>query len=125
MSLGAGLRNITAFGALTADAALVALAVVVGGAWPAGAQDGAYSPEFTSDTKPKNPEGKIWREWPFIGTPRTPNALNDGQPSFPEFQFVYIDPLNWEHHKKTGQFREGAVLAKELTGVRAPRGPII
>ncbi len=123
MSLGAGLRNITAFGALTADAALVALAVVVGGAWPAGAQDGSYLPEFTSDKKLKNPEGKIWREWPFIGTPITPNALNEGQVPFPGFHIVYIDPLSWEHDNRTRQFREGAVLAKELTGLRAPRGP--
>ncbi len=94
MSLSAGLRNITAFDALTAAAVLVARAVVVVRSWP-------------------------------VGTPLTPNALNEGQAPFPEFYIVYIDPLSWEHYKKTGQVREGTVLAKEITGVRAPRGPII
>jgi hypothetical protein len=122
MSLSADLRNITAFVALTTAAALVAVAVLVGGAWPAGAQDGSYSPEFTSDKQLKLPEGKIWREWPYVGSLVTPNALNDGQAPFPEHHMIYIDPVSWEHYKKTGQFREGTVLAKELTRVRAPDG---
>ncbi len=122
MSLGAGLRIITAFGALTAVAALVALAIVGGGAWPAGAQDGSYSPEFTSDKRLKIPEGKIWREWPYVGSLVTPNTLNDGQAPFPEHHIIYIDPVSWAHYKKTGEFREGTVIAKELTLVRAPDG---
>ena len=35
---------------------------------------------------------------------------------------VYVDPVSWAHYKKTGEFREGTVLAKELTRVRAPDG---
>ena len=122
MSLSAGLRILTAFGALTAVAALVALAVVGGGAWPAGAQDMTYTPEFTSDKQLKIPEGKIWREWTYVGSLVTPNVLNNGQAPFPEHHMVYIDPVSWEHYKKTGVFREGTVLAKELTRVRAPDG---
>ncbi len=82
----------------------------------------AYTPEFTGDKQLKLPEGKIWREWIYVGTPLTPNALNGGQAPFPEFHIVYIDPVSWEHYKKTGEFREGTVIAKELTLVRAPDG---
>ena len=106
---------------LSTAAALVALAVV-GGAEPADAQDGSYSPKFTSNKNLMIPEGKIWREWPYVGSLVTPNALNEGQAPFPEHHIVYIDPVSWEHYKKTGQFREGTVIAKELTQVRAPDG---
>jgi len=82
----------------------------------------AYTPEFTSDKQLQLPEGKIWREWLYVGSLVTPNALNDGQAPFPEQHMIYIDPVSWEHYKKTGEFREGAVLAKELTRVRAPDG---
>ncbi len=30
--------------------------------------------------------------------------------------------MSWEEYKKTGEFREGTVIAKELTRVRAPDG---
>ncbi len=118
MSRNLILRNITGFG----TAALVAFALVMGGAGPTVAQDGSYSPEFTSDKKLKVPEGKIWREWPYVGSLVTPNALNDGQAPFPEHHIIYIDPVSWEEYKKTGEFREGTVIAKELTRVRAPDG---
>ena len=38
-----------------------------------------------------------------------------GEAAFPEFHSVYIDPISWEHWKKTGEFREGTMFAKELT----------
>ncbi len=82
----------------------------------------AYTPEFTSDKQLKLPEGKIWREWLYVGSLVTPNALNDGEAPFPEHHMVYIDPVSWAHYKKTGEFREGTVIAKELTRVRAPDG---
>jgi hypothetical protein len=59
----------------------------------------------------------VWREWPYVGTPLTPNALNGGEAPFPEFHSVYIDPLSWQHWRQTGEFREGTVLAKELVTV--------
>ncbi len=114
--------TIPSIGTAVAAAALVALAVGGGSAGPAGAQDGSYSPEFTSDKKLKLPEGKIWRDWPYVGSLVTPNALNDGQAPFPEHHIIYIDPVSWAHYKKTGEFREGTVIAKELTLVRAPDG---
>ena len=78
-------------------------------------------PEFTDDKMLKLPGGKIWREWPFVGSLVTPNVLNGGEAPFPEHHIVYIDPESWAHYKKTGEFRDGTVLAKELTLIRAPR----
>lgn len=107
---------------LSPSAAAVALIVIASGAWTATAQDAVYAPEFTSDKMLKIPDGKVWREWPFVGSLVTPNALNDGNAPFPEHHMIYIDPVSWAHYKKTGEFREGTVLAKELTRVRAPDG---
>ena len=58
-----------------------------------------------------------YREWIYVGTPLTPNDMNDGKAAFPEFHNVYIDPKSWAHWKKTGQFRDGTILVKELVGV--------
>ena len=68
---------------------------------------------------------KDYREWVFVGAPVTPNDMNDGKAVFPEFHNVYIDPTSWNHWKKTGEFRDGTVIVKELVGVgskSAPRG---
>jgi len=88
---------------------------------PASAQE-VYTPQFTSDGKLIRPEKPIWREWQFVGSLVTPNALNDGNAPFPEHHMVYIEPVSWAYYKKTGKFREGTVLAKELAFVRAPDG---
>lgn len=61
------------------------------------------------------PEG--YREWVYVGTPLTPNELNDGKAAFPEFHNVYIDPKSFKHWKKTGEFRDGTVIIKELLSV--------
>jgi hypothetical protein len=58
-----------------------------------------------------------YREWIYVGTPVTPNELNDGKAAFPEFHSVYIDPASWKHYKKTGKFRDGTILVKELISV--------
>lgn len=58
-----------------------------------------------------------YREWVYVGTPVTPNELNDGKAAFPEFHNVYMDPDSWKHWKKTGSFREGTILIKELVSV--------
>jgi len=60
-----------------------------------------------------------YREWVYVGTPLTPDDLNDGKAAFPEFHNVYIDPESWSHWKKTGEFRDGTILMKELVGVGA------
>lgn len=58
-----------------------------------------------------------YREWVYVGTPVTPNELNDGKAAFPEFHNVYIDPKSWAHWKETGTFRDGTILVKELVSV--------
>lgn len=58
-----------------------------------------------------------FREWIYVGTPVTPNDLNDGKAAFPEHHNVYIDPGSWAHWKKTGEFRDGTILIKELVSV--------
>ena len=58
-----------------------------------------------------------FREWIYVGTPVTPNELNDGKAAFPEHHNVYIDPDSWAHYKRTGEFRDGTVLIKELISV--------
>ena len=73
--------------------------------------------KFNASGEMIRPEG--WREWIYVGTPVTPNSLNPPEAAFPEMHSVYIDPKSWAHYKKTGEFREGTMLAKELTLVGA------
>ena len=73
--------------------------------------------KFNASGELIRPEG--WREWIYVGTPLTPNSLNPPEAPFPEFHSVYIDPKSWAHYKKTGKFREGTMLAKELALVDA------
>jgi len=76
-----------------------------------------YEAKFNASGELIRPEG--WREWIYVGTPVTPNSLNPPEAAFPEFHSVYIDPTSWAHYKKTGEFREGTMLAKELAMVGA------
>ena len=94
------------------------IVIVLMGASIAVADDSkTYEAEFTADGELIRPSG--WREWVFVGSPLTPNSLNGGTAAFPEFHSVYIDPDSWAHWKETGEFREGTMLAKELTLVGA------
>ncbi len=81
------------------------------------AQSADSAVRFDSDGSLIRPEG--YREWVFVGTPLTPNDMNSGMAPFPEFHAVYIDPASWAHYKKTGEFRDGTVLIKELISVGA------
>lgn len=58
-----------------------------------------------------------YREWVFIGTPLTPNDMNNGKAAFPEFHNVYIDPASWAHWKKVGEFPDQTLIVKELVSV--------
>lgn len=80
-------------------------------------------PKFTADSQliPFSPD--VYREWIFVGTPVTPNDLNDGEASFPEFHNVYINPSAWREWKKSGTYPDGTVMVKELTSVGAKRAP--
>jgi hypothetical protein len=100
--------------------ALIAL-VVVGAVFLMPASEGVAEhhedsvAKFDADGNLLRPVG--YREWVFVGTPLTPNELNNGMAPFPEFHAVYIDPVSWAHYKKTGKFRDGTVLIKELISV--------
>jgi Cytochrome P460 len=76
---------------------------------------------FDSDGKLKLPVG--YRRWVFIGAPLTPNGLNNGKASFPEFHHVYVEQKNLDAYLKTGAFPEGTVVVKELTRVLNPTFP--
>jgi hypothetical protein len=68
-----------------------------------------------TDGELQRPTG--YREWIYVGTPVTPNDMNGGKAAFPEHHNVYIDPESWNHWKKTGEFRDGTILMKELVSV--------
>jgi hypothetical protein len=72
----------------------------------------AYS---IDDGELQRPTG--YREWVYVGTPVTPNEMNNGKAAFPEHHNVYIDPQSWAHWKETGTFRDGTILIKELVSV--------
>jgi hypothetical protein len=57
---------------------------------------------------------KNFHEWIYVGSPLTPNALNNGKANFPEFHNVYIEPGAYAIFKKTGTFPEGTIMFKEL-----------
>ncbi len=90
---------------------------------PASAQPKAPAAlvEFTADGKLKQPVG--YRKWVYIGTPLTPNDMNDGEASFPEFHEVYMDPESFAEYEKTGKYRDGTVLIKELSSVGSKKAP--
>ena len=60
--------------------------------------------EFTPDGKLKQPVG--YRKWVYVGEVVTPNDLNDGEATFPEFHSVYMDPESFAEYEKTGKFRD-------------------
>lgn len=60
-----------------------------------------------------------YRRWIYVGAPLTPHDMNHGQATFPEFHSVYIDPRSYDHYEKTGKFRDGTVMIKELVRVGA------
>jgi hypothetical protein len=91
---------------------------------PASAQSKAPAAlvQFTPDGKLKQPPAS-YRKWVYIGTPLTPNDMNDGEATFPEFHNVYIDPESFAYFMKTGKFRDGTVIIKELLGVGSKEAP--
>jgi hypothetical protein len=80
---------------------------------------GRYLPEYTAEGDlilPKN-----WRSWVYVGSPLTPDALNNGKAGFPEYHNVYIEPGSYEIYKKTGEFPEGTIFFKELQRILGPQ----
>ncbi|MEW7290186.1 cytochrome P460 family protein [Aquimarina sp. 2304DJ70-9] len=58
-----------------------------------------------------------YRSWVYVGTPLTPNDMNNGKAAFPEFHNVYIDPVSYDYWKEHGTWRDGTILVKELVSV--------
>lgn len=80
---------------------------------PALAQSGdSWKPVWTAKNELVLPKG--YREWVYLGSPLTPNALNNGEAGFPEFHNVYVPKPVFEHYVKTGKYEEGAIWVKEL-----------
>jgi hypothetical protein len=71
-----------------------------------------YLPEYTESGELLLP--KDFEKWVFVGSPLTPNVLNDGKANFPEFHNVYMEPGSYEIYQKTGEFPEGTIFLKEL-----------
>ena len=71
-----------------------------------------WKPKWTDDGQLILPEG--YREWVYLGSPLTPNALNGGQAGFPEYHNVYIHPAAYAIFKETRVLPEGTILLKEL-----------
>jgi hypothetical protein len=117
--------SVTALIAGVAAVAVIAVSYVLTGPAVRSASAQPKAPaalvEFTADGKLKQPVG--YRKWMYIGTPVTPNDMNDGEASFPEFHEVYMDPESFAHYEKTGEFRDGTVLVKELSSVGSKEAP--
>jgi hypothetical protein len=80
-----------------------------------------YLPEYNASGElllPKN-----FHEWVFVGSPLTPNALNDGQANFPEYHNVYIEPGSYHIYQKTGVFPEDTIFLKELQLTQPAENP--
>ena len=76
---------------------------------------------FTIDLAGNLTRPDSYREWVYVGTPVTPDELNNGKAPFPEFHNVYIDPVSYRHWKEHGKWREGTTLIKELVSVGSKR----
>lgn len=79
------------------------------------AEAGAVAFSITKDGELVRPTG--YRKWVFVGTPVTPNDMNGGKAPFPEFHNVYIDTASFDEYVKTGKYRDGTILVKELVSV--------
>jgi hypothetical protein len=114
---GSSRKSVTALVAVLVGIAGLSFMLAKAGAPIAAAEPaaGEVFVEFTADGKLKQPAG--YRNWIYVGASVTPNDLNGGKALFPEFHAIYIDPESFADYKKSGQFRDGTVLVKELSRV--------
>src|SRR3954469_25902751 len=115
--------SVIAVAAVVAAVAAMYYARAGAAAPPASAQPNAPAAlvEFTADGKLKQPVG--YRQWVYVGPSVTPNDMNDGEAAFPEYHSVYMDPESFAHFEKTGEYRDGTVLIKELSSVGSKKAP--
>lgn len=106
------IKKLPAVSVIVGIALLAGVSMARPSAGATAAEPKRYLPEYTADGDLILPKG--FHHWVFVGSPLTPNALNNGKANFPEFHNVYIEPGSYEIYKKTGVFPEGTILFKEL-----------
>jgi hypothetical protein len=94
--LGSFRSNVTAGIAVLAGIAGLSYVLAASAAPPGG----TTAVEFTPGGKLKRPVG--YRNWVYVGEVVTPNDMNDGEATFPEFHSVYMDPESFAEYEKTG-----------------------
>lgn len=112
-------RTIFAGTALVAICAIATIVFAEGQDTNTAPAGGRYLPEYTKEGDlilPKN-----WRSWVYVGSPLTPDGLNNGKAGFPEYHNVYIEPGSYEIYKKTGEFPDGTIMFKELQRILGPQ----
>ena len=99
---------------ITLGLAVVGLSAAL---WSPSAESASRSKDYRFNRAGELVRPTGYREWIYVGTPVTPNDLNDGKAAFPEFHNVYIAPRAWRAWKATGKFPNGTILVKELVSV--------
>ena len=106
------LRALFAAATITATIASGIIATTLFAQSNTSGQTKCYPPQYDASGDLLLPQN--FREWIYVGSPLTPNALNGGHAGFPEYHNVYIEPCSYEMYKKTSVFPEGTILFKEL-----------
>ena len=118
--------NTRRFGLLIAVPAVIVIAIVIAAINPNTSSEAFAAPPKTNEAKlfsaKFNNDGELvrptgYRKWTYVGTPLTPNDMNDGAAPFPEFHSVYMNPNAYKHYERTGEFPDGTMLVKELVSV--------
>lgn len=105
--------NRAAIALLTAAVLMVGAALSVGLGGGASAESAqSRGPTWTSAGELELP--RDYRTWVFLGSPLTPNALNNGKAGFPEYHNVYLQHEAFQSYRNNGTFPEGTILVKEL-----------
>ncbi len=84
------------------------------------AEEHSVPASFTPDKQLILPSD--YREWIHVGANVSPNELNNGKSPFNEMRTIYMDRNAFKHWKKTGEFREGTLLLKEVMSVKRYKG---
>lgn len=70
--------------------------------------------KFNSDQELIRLDADNYRRWIYVGTPLTPNDMNEPEAAFPEFHNVYIHPDDYNYWEENGKWQDGTILVKEL-----------
>ena len=69
---------------------------------------------FNGQGELKRLDSDNYRRWIYVGTPLTPNDMNEPEAAFPEFHNVYIYPDDYDYWMDHGRWQDGTILVKEL-----------